>query len=93
MRTFLALILGIGIISGVFTLAVVVRPGFMKMRESFNTTIYNLNVSEATSQWTRSRATMDYLYWIIPAIVVLVVVGWVFMTAQQKEYVEAGYYR
>jgi len=93
MRTFFAVLLGIGIISGVFVIAVVIRPGYMIMREKFNSTIYDQNVTEATSQWTKARSTMDYLYWIIPIAVALIITGWVLMTAQQKEYVEAGYYR
>jgi len=85
--------IGIGLIIGILSLAVVIRPGYMKFRTAFNSTIANFNMSRVSTAWDNVMGTIDYGFWVVPIIAVLIILGWIYMTASQKEYVEAGYYR
>jgi len=92
-RTFMSVIFGIGLIIGIFGLAVVIRPGYMKFRTAFNDTVSNFNMSGVSNRWNKVMGTLDYAFWVVPIIAVLIILGWIYMSASQKEYVEAGYYR
>lgn len=87
--------LGIGIllITALLTGAVIFRPFWMKLREPLNTTIYHLNASEGITSWGKVRNTIDNNFWLIPIVGVLIILGWIYLSMSEKEYVGAGYYQ
>ena len=89
----IALCMGILLITGIFTAAVIFRPVWMKTRDPLNSTVYRVNATRATASWTSLMNTVDNSFWLIPAVGVLIVVAWIYMTMQEKEYVGGGYYR
>lgn len=93
MQKVITLCFGILVISGVFTLAVVTRPMWMKTREALNSTVYGFDEVQSTNAWNRVMNTIDSSFWLIPAVAVLIVLAFIYMNMQEKEYVGGGYYR
>ena len=88
----ITLCMGILLITGLFFGAVVFRPVWMKSRDTLNSTVYRFNEDRSTTAWVRLRNTMDSSFWLIPAVGVIIIVAWIYMTMQEKEYVGGGYY-
>jgi len=89
----ITLCVGILLISGIFIGAVILRPVWMKTRDPLNATVYRVDEAKATASWNSLMNTMDNSFWLIPAIGVIIIVAWIYMTMQEKEYVGGGYYR
>lgn len=88
-----ALCMGIFLITGIFTGALIMRPVWMKTRVALNNTVYRQNEAKATEVWLKLKNTVDSSFWLIPAVGVFIVVAWIYMSMQEKEYVGSGYYR
>jgi flagellar biosynthesis protein FlhB len=93
MNKVLVIMFGMGIIALVVTTAIMIRPGYMKFREAFNNTITRMDDESTTQIWENLLSTADYGFWIVPIVAVIIVIGWIYMSMQQKEYQTAGYYR
>ena len=93
MRKVITLGVGLLLITGILVGAVVFRPLWMKVRDPFNTTVYNTNSSEGVAMWARLRNTVDNNFWLIPIVSVFIILGWIYLSMSEKEYVGAGYYR
>ena len=88
----ITLCMGILLITGIFMGAVLFRPVWMKTRDPLNSTVYRANEARAITAWTRLMNTVDNSFWLVPAIVVLIIVAYIYMTMQEREYVGGGYY-
>jgi len=88
----ITLCMGILLITMIFMAAVILRPVWMKTRDPLNSTVYSVNETRATASWTSLMNTVDNSFWLVPAIGVLLVVAWIYMTMQEREYVGGGYY-
>ena len=93
MNKVLVMLFGIGMVVGILGITIILRPGYMVFRERFNSTVYSLNTSQGITEWGKVRGTLDYVFVVVPIICILVVVAFVYMSMQEKEYYEVGYYR
>lgn len=93
-RMIVAIIIGVVTMTVIGTTAVIARPAWMSIRSSFNTTIYeDVNATNVSNLWADTRDTVDYLYWLVPGAFITLLVVWLWMNAQEKEYVTVGGYR
>ena len=92
MKKFMNLALGIGLITFILSIAVIMRPVWKKLEAPLESTVTHFGVAEATAVWTSLSNTVNNNFWLIPVVAVILVVGWIFMTMQRKEIVTGGYY-
>jgi len=86
--------IGILLIAGIFAIAVIVRPLWMKFRDPFNSTVYNANTDAGIEIWERVDNTIENNFWLIPAVGAIIILGYIYISMSEKEYVTAGgYYR
>jgi hypothetical protein len=87
--------LGVGVllITAIFVGTIVIRPFWMKLRDPLNSSIYNINASQGITEWGRVRNTVDNNFWLIPIVGVFIILGWIYLSMSEKDYVGAGYYR
>lgn len=91
MRTFNAVILGFVLTASISITAVTFRPAYVKTMDVMNSTIYSQSLGvTGTGEWDTWYTVTDYLYWIIPAAMIIGIWLMVWVNAQQKEYVTAG---
>ena len=81
----LAMILTITLIT--FTLA----GPFYDMMDSFDDSVTDINEANLTSNWTSISSILKLGYWVTAVLGVVAVIIWLYMKAQQREYVTAGY--
>ena len=93
LRKVITMSFGILLISGIFTIAVIVRPFWMKFREPFNSTVYNMNTSAGIEIWGRVNNTIENNFWLLPAVAAIIILGYIYMAMSEEEYVTAGGYR
>jgi len=77
---------------GVIFASVMLRPGYSKIMESFNSTIYSMEEETLITQWLKHYNAMNYLYWIVPGILVIGLIILMWAVYQRREYVTAGGY-
>lgn len=92
MRTLIAVLFAITMMTVVGVGFVVMRPVYVEVMEALKSVIYDMDISTLTQEFLDLKETSDYLYWLIPAFIFIVLVVYVWMTAQQKEYVTGGEY-
>lgn len=90
MRSLYAVIVAGFLIGGTMISFVAVRPAYMVWRNAMNSTIYDTGDADAITSWNNTRGTTDTLYWWIPGGMGLFYIIWVWLIAQQKEYVTGG---
>lgn len=84
---------GILLISGIFTATVLVRPLWMKIRDPFNSTVYNSEDNDVISIWNSINNTVENNFWLLPAVAAIIILAYVFMSLSEEEYITAGGYR
>ena len=93
MRTLLAVIVAIIMTVTVGISFVIMRPVQYRLFDSLNATVYDISITSLTDSWDTLFTTVEYLWWIIPLGVAIIYILYVWMTAQEKEYVTTGVYR
>lgn len=93
MNKALTVVWGIGIIAVLATGSIILRPVWMKFREPFNSTITNMGESVVTELWNRVDSTINNSFWMIFIVGIFIVLGWIYMSVQQREYQTVGYYK
>lgn len=91
MRTLLAVVFGFAMMFVVAMTAITLRPAYVVVTDSLNTTVHEINQTLASTVWDNWHATTNYLWWLIPSLGIIVILMYIWMNAQQKEYVTGVY--
>ena len=66
---------------------------FYDMMGAFDTTITDVGISNLSSNWTSISSILTLGFWVSAVLGALAIMIWLYMKAQQREYVTAGYRR
>ena len=66
---------------------------FYDMMDSFDTTVADISEANLTSNWASMSSTIKLGFWVTSVLGVLGVMIWLYLKAQQREYVTSGYRR
>jgi hypothetical protein len=74
--------------------AIAFRPAYVSVMTSVNSSFSNAVAGDTTalrSMWATVN-TAEGMYWTVPILGILLILLWIYMSAQKKEYVSAGLY-
>jgi len=88
MRTFWAMVTGFIMILTLSITAIALRPAYIISTDALNTTFHEtVNSTKGETVWSNIYNVTNYLWWILPSAVIIGVFIYVWVNAQQKEYV------
>lgn len=90
-KLFNAVIVGIVIITVIATSFVITRPVWGRFQDNLDDIITDLGVTEVSTNWTDTQAVVNGLWWLLPVIFIGMIIWWIWMTSQEKDYITVGY--
>lgn len=90
-KLFTAIIVGMVIITVVATAFVLIRPVWGRFQDGFDSVITDLNSTTLSTDWANTTNTVNGLWWLLPICLAGLVIWWIWMTTQERDYVTVGY--
>lgn len=63
---------------------------FYDIMGAFDTVVTDLDISNLTTNWGRLSSTIKLAFWVTAILSISGLILWIYMRAQQKEYVTEG---